>query len=223
MLVVCNAGRLLDRKTHLFDHLPAKCIFRNGLIIWKSRSLSSEIRININASSMTYFIEFACPTLQENPTITREPLNKQAVTFSTPPIETQRKKIRHQTVGAVMSRGTNSKAQRITKRRERRGRVDTWVAKSSRMPSLLIPCSRQSCFQNSIPIWLPHCPTCRVMISLGIFPFAAKLELKYLGFLQELRDLKIEWDNNYGSIYRTIKPIPAAETRIQEIQEAENK
>ena len=45
---------------------------------------------------------------------------------------------------------------------------NTWVAKSSRIPSLLIPCSEQSCFQNSIPIWFPHCPTCRVMISRGM-------------------------------------------------------
>lgn len=40
-----------------------------------------------------------------------------------------------------------------------------WVAKSSRRPSLPIPCPRQSCFQNSIPIWLPHCPIWMVMIS----------------------------------------------------------
>lgn len=52
---------------------------------------------------------------------------------------------------------------------KKRSKAETWVAKSSRMPSLLIPCSRQSCFQNSIPIWFPHCPTCRVMISLGMF------------------------------------------------------
>uniref|UniRef100_A0A0A9EEL6 TUBG2 n=1 Tax=Arundo donax TaxID=35708 RepID=A0A0A9EEL6_ARUDO len=32
-----------------------------------------------------------------------------------------------------------------------------------------MPCSRQSCFQNSIPIWFPHCPTWIVMISRGIF------------------------------------------------------
>lgn len=47
-------------------------------------------------------------------------------------------------------------------------KVVTWVAKSSSMPSLEIPCSKQSCFQNSIPIWFPHCPTCSVMISRGI-------------------------------------------------------
>jgi len=51
----------------------------------------------------------------------------------------------------------------------------TWVAKSSRMPSLLIPCSRQSCFQNSMPIWFPHWPTWRVMISLGIFAVVARV------------------------------------------------
>ena len=27
---------------------------------------------------------------------------------------------------------------------------------------LLIPCSAQSNFQNSAPIWLPHCPTCGI-------------------------------------------------------------
>lgn len=43
------------------------------------------------------------------------------------------------------------------------------VANSSRMPSLCIPCSAQSCFQNSIPTWFPHCPTCNVIISRGIF------------------------------------------------------
>lgn len=37
------------------------------------------------------------------------------------------------------------------------------------MPSLLMPCSKHNCFQNSIPIWFPHCPTCRVIISRGIF------------------------------------------------------
>lgn len=72
-----------------------------------------------------------------------------------------------------------------------RGKVrGTWVAKSSRMPSLLIPCSRQSCFQNSMPIWFPHCPTCNVMISRGIslslsFPHF----LSHLGFLSLLLPL----------------------------------
>lgn len=70
------------------------------------------------------------------------------------------------------------------KKRERERRERTWVAKSSRMPSLLMPCSRQSCFQNSIPIWFPHCPTCRVIISLGIFFFSIYPEWKIkLGFL----------------------------------------
>ena len=67
------------------------------------------------------------------------------------------------------------------------------VAKSSKMPSLLMPCSSQSCTQRQglqtrlcfqevclrcvltlsqklEPIWLPHCPTCKVMISLGMVP-----------------------------------------------------
>lgn len=67
------------------------------------------------------------------------------------------------------------------------------VAKSSKMPSLLMPCSSQSCTQRQSlqtclclqevhsrciltlsqklePIWLPHCPTCKVMISLGMAP-----------------------------------------------------
>ena len=33
---------------------------------------------------------------------------------------------------------------------------------------LLIPCSWHSRFQNSVPTWFPHCPTCTVMISRGI-------------------------------------------------------
>ena len=32
----------------------------------------------------------------------------------------------------------------------------------------LMPCSAQSCFQNSEPIWFPHWPSCKVMISRGI-------------------------------------------------------
>ena len=51
-----------------------------------------------------------------------------------------------------------------------------WVTYSSRKPSLLMPCSAQSCLQNSVPTallafqlpWFPHCPTCKVMISRGI-------------------------------------------------------
>lgn len=39
---------------------------------------------------------------------------------------------------------------------------------SRRRPSGWMPCSRHSCFQNSPPIWLPHWPTWRVIISRGI-------------------------------------------------------
>ena len=40
------------------------------------------------------------------------------------------------------------------------------VAKSSRLPSLLMPCSWQSCCQNCCPTLLPHWPAWSVMISL---------------------------------------------------------